>query len=292
MQLAITADLHWGTAHAEGNRATERLVAHLRETPPDVLVLAGDIGAGEQFEACLELFDELTCRKALVPGNHDIWVRSDDERGDSLDVYDRHLPQVAREHGFDYLDAGPLLIPEADLAIVGSINWYDYSWSIDQLRALIPDEYESRLARKRFSRGRHNDANFVRWHHDDASFTRHTVATFQRHLGEALEQVSHVLAVTHHPPFRELNYPVPAGQSPDLDRLLWEAFSGNLAMEDVLRTHADRVAMAFCGHTHFAREGIFADIPGHNVGGDYNFKRLLWVDWPGGTVRAQEFRSE
>src|SRR5688572_24825993 len=125
-RIAVTADLHFGTRHAAGHRATLDLVASLAEQSPDLLILAGDIGAGDDFERCLELFDSFTCLKAAVPGNHDIWVRTDDERGDSLDVYEHHLPAICQAHGFTYLDQQPLILPERDLAIVGSMNWYDY----------------------------------------------------------------------------------------------------------------------------------------------------------------------
>src|SRR5262245_42827179 len=104
-RLAFTADLHWGI-RAAGDAATRLLVDVLRAEPPDVLVLAGDVGAADDFGPCLALFDGLTCRKALVPGNHDIWVKADDARGDSLRVYREHLPRLAGEHGFHYLDHG------------------------------------------------------------------------------------------------------------------------------------------------------------------------------------------
>ena len=29
---------------------------------------------------------------------------------------------------------------------------------------------------------------------------------------------------------------------------------------------------------------------GYNVGSDYHFKRLIWLDWPAGAVTAEEFR--
>src|SRR5262245_10377630 len=127
LSLAITADLHWGS-HENGDEATRLLLAHLRHQPPDVLILAGDIGAGENFEKCLALFDDLACGKALIPGNHDIWVADNDARGDSLQVYRDYLPSVSAQHGFHYLDQGAFRVKEADLALVGSINWYDYSW--------------------------------------------------------------------------------------------------------------------------------------------------------------------
>src|SRR5687768_5403592 len=94
LRIAVTADLHWGTRHGPGRDATLALAAHLGETPPDVFVLAGDVGAGDDFERCLELFEKLPSVKALVPGNHDVWVTADDPRGDSLSVYRDHLPRA------------------------------------------------------------------------------------------------------------------------------------------------------------------------------------------------------
>jgi predicted phosphohydrolase len=286
LRIAVTADLHWGTRHPAGNNATRDLAADLYHDPPDLFLLAGDVGAGDDFAGCLRLFDKLPCRKALVPGNHDVWVRPDDPRGDSLVVYREYLPRVAAESGFHYLDAEPLVLPDAGVAVVGSMNWYDYTWAIDRLPAAAAD-WQDRLRTKRFSRGRHNDANFVRWDFDDERFTRQAVGVLRSQLRETLAVVPAAILVTHHPPFRGLNYP--KEDPPDLDSLLWEAFSGNTEVEGLLAEFGDRVPLAFCGHTHFAREGTLGPTRGFNVGGDYHFKRLLRVEWPAGTVTATEY---
>ena len=286
LRLAITADLHWGT-HENGDAATRLLLDFLKERPPDLLILAGDIGAGEHFEEGLALFDGLPCRKALVPGNHDIWVADNDSRGDSLQVYRDHLPKISSDHGFLYLDHGPLVVEEAALAVVGSINWYDYSWSIDQLRTRIHD-WEERLRCKMFTRGRHNDGRFVRWPLDDEKFTTEVVAALDRHLKEALARTESAIVVAHHPPFYGLTFPrlVPPVT---VDGLLWDAFSGNRRLETILSQNAERIPFAFCGHTHRARENSLGNIRGYNIGGDYHFKRLLILDWPAGTVSAHIF---
>jgi len=106
-------------------------------------------------------------------------------------------------------------------------------------------------------------------------------------LLEAEAAAGHVIAVTHHPPFRGLNFPRIGPATPD--GLLWDAFSGNRGMEDLLTRHASRIAFAFCGHTHRARHGAWAGIRGFNVGSDYPFKRLLRLDWPDGDATEQEF---
>lgn len=285
LRIALTADLHWGHGGA-GQDATRRLAAFLHEQPPDVLLLAGDIGTDYYFGECLQLFADLPSQKTLVPGNHDLWVRPEDER-DSLQLYEEDLAAMCRQHGFHYLDQGPLLLPEAGLGIVGSINWYDYSWSREILRRDYPEE-EERLFTKRFTRGRHNDAVFVRWPLDDVRFTARMVETLERHLREALAQVERVMVVTHHPPLRALSFPE---QPPplSLDRLLWDAFGGNQAMEDLLARHAERIAFVFCGHTHRERDCHWHGIRGYNIGGDYHFKRLLQLDWPSGRITAHPF---
>jgi predicted phosphohydrolase len=284
LRLAITADLHWG--HRQGNEPTRLLAAYLRQRTPDVLVLAGDIGTGALFEDCLGLFADLACRKALVPGNHDLWV-AEDAPQDSLEVYQRLLPEAAARQGFHYLDAGPLLLPELGLALVGSINWYDYSWALDALRARYPEE-EHRLRSKRFTRGKHNDGNFVRWPIDDVAFTSLVCATLERHLLAALEQAEKAIVVTHHPPFYGLSFPR-EGPPESLDGLLWDAFAGNVAVEQLLARHAKRIAYAFCGHTHRFRHNRLDSIEGYNVGSDYPVKRLLWLEWPAGTVEEHQF---
>jgi predicted phosphohydrolase len=291
VRLAITADLHYGPRHPEGVAATRHLAADLYHDPPDVFVIAGDVGAGDEFGRCLDLFADLPCVKALVPGNHDIWVRTDDARGDSLDVYHHHLPAEAAARGFHYLDAGPVVIPDAGLAVVGSINWYDYSWGLDALRHFTP-EWVDRLRTKRFTRGRHNDANFVRWRYDDPGFARAAVEVLDDHIQEAVRNGGrHVVLVTHHPPFRGLTPPKRETEEPDLDAALWDAFSGNEELEELLNRYAGRIPMAFCGHTHFAREAVHGLTRGFNVGGDYEVKRLLRVEWPTGTVRAVEYHA-
>lgn len=276
MRIAITADLHFGH-NPRGDEATQLLREQLQQQPPDLLLLGGDIGTDKHFDECLQLFRDLPCIKALIPGNHDIWVNPDDARGDSLDVYERHLPGLCAQHGYRYLDFAPLLLPDAGLAIIGSINWYDYSWSLEQMKAEVPD-WETHLQNKTFTRGRHNDARFVRWNTDDVRFTKRVVDTLEQQLVPALEQVEHAIVMTHHPAFRGIGFPqlLPAH---GLDPLLWQALAGNRALEVVLEKHAARVPMIFSGHTHRAAEAALGPARGWNIGGDYHFKRMLMIDW-------------
>lgn len=286
MRIAITADLHWGH-NRTGDDATRLMRESLEADPPDVLLLGGDNGTDAHFEECLQLFEGLPSRKALVPGNHDLWVTSNDPRGDSLCVYEHHLPALCRQYGYHYLDEAPLLLPEDGLAIVGSINWYDYSWSLDRMKAEIPN-WEWHLSRKAFTRGRHNDGRFVVWPTDDEHFTRRVVAALETQLEAALQKVDRAIVMTHHPAFHGLGFPRSA-PAQGVDELLWEALAGNRTLETLLQKHASRIPWIFSGHIHRSVKATLGPSRGINIGGDYHFKQLVLIDWPEGTLETRVF---
>jgi predicted phosphohydrolase len=284
LTIALTADLHWGH-NPRGDDSTRLLADFLHRHPPDVLVLAGDIGTRHHFGHCLDLFADLGGHKALVPGNHDVWVETEAAH-DSLHLYDVELPWACGERGFHYLDHGPLVLAP-DLALVGSMNWYDYSWGRELLHQRFPTE-EHRLRSKELTYGRHMDGVFVRGHGGDEAFTARLAADLARHLDEALAKAEKAVVVTHHPPFRAIAFPSTA-QPEKLDEVLWAALTGNSRVEELLSRHAERIPFAFCGHTHRRRQGCLGPVRGYNIGGDYRFKRLLWLDWRAGTVEAHRF---
>lgn len=289
LKIAITADLHYGTRHNSGNQSTLKLVEFLQANPHDLILLGGDVGAGEDFARCLAMFADLPGQKALVPGNHDVWVRSFDQRGDSKTLYEEYLPTVCQKYGFHYLDDAPLLLPEHDLAIVGLMNWYDYSWNHEELKQRLPD-WAERLETKRFPRGQHNDANFVKWPWSDPEFTTIQVERLTRHLADALAACSNACVLMHHPPLRGLLYPAPEPFS--VESLMWRAFSGNTRVEAILTDHADRLAAIWCGHTHYAIQTAIGKTTAYNIGGDYHFKRLHTFHWPSRMVEERDFMIE
>lgn len=75
----------------------------------------------------------------------------------------------------------------------------------------------------------------------------------------------------------------------DLGQLLLDAFCGNLRMEELLARHADRIALTFSGHTHRANTGNLGSLRGINVGSDYPFELLPYLDWPACTVEEVQF---
>jgi hypothetical protein len=167
------------------------------------------------------------------------------------------------------------------------LRYSDLKNALDTLRKRASD-WEERLRTKRFSRGRHNDVRFVRWPLDDVRFTAEVVKVLEQQLKEALRQCQRAIVVTHHPPLYALSIPR-LWRPMTLDGLLWDAFGGNRAMEELIGRQADRIPFVFCGHTHRARDKQLGSLHGFNIGGDYHFKRLLLLDWPSGEVQAHTF---
>ena len=282
MQLAVTADLHWGLS-PKGDAATRELARCVLNLAPDALAIAGDVGEGSDFGRSLSLFSNLTCLRLIIPGNHDLWIR--DPGHSSLARYEERLPEIAAEHGFQYLDLQPYLSPDGVEAVVGSINWYDYSFADPELEQEYPDArwmYE----RKLFPTGRHNDGRFIHFGMSDSEFSGRVVAHFQGQLTALPATVERVIVLQHHPPIRELFYPGPVTTD---EQRFWLAYAGNRRMEEAVLADP-RVTTVLCGHTHAYRATEVDGRRCRNIGGDYDFKRLLLLDTETGEERWWEFR--
>jgi predicted phosphohydrolase len=282
MRLAVTADLHFGLSD-RGDAATRELARQAAEAAPDAFVIAGDVGEGEEFVPCLQLFAGLACPRLVLPGNHDLWVRRPSSAA-SLYLYERRLPALAAGAGFHYLDGSPFLPPEASLAVVGSMNWYDYSFADPALEAEFPG-VEAMYRRKLFPRGWHNDGQFVRLGMSDEEFTARLVEQFQAQLAALPPAVERVIVIQHHPPVRELFYPSALTTA---DQRFWLAYSGNRRMQAAVLADP-RVTTILCGHTHAACEATVEGRRCLNIGGDYDWKRLLLLDTDTGAEQSWEF---
>jgi len=283
MRLAVTADLHWGL-DPRGDAASRDLARAVEDLAPDAFAIAGDVGEGEAFAHCLALFERLECDRLVVPGNHDVWARG--VTFDSLELYESELPRIAAESGFHYLDQRPYHSASSGTTVVGSINWYDYSFAdpavLDE-HADAPEMYR----RKLFPTGVHNDGRFVRFGLTDEAFTERVVGTVERQLRELPDSVERVVVIQHHPPVRELFYPTALTST---YQRFWLAYTGNRRMQEVV-LRDPRIRTLVCGHTHATCEAEVAGKRCLNIGGDYHFKRLLLLDTETGEERWWEFRT-
>jgi len=126
----------------------------------------------------------------------------------------------------------------------------------------------------------------VRFALDDAGFTALVTAKLAMHLEQAK---SRMIVVAHHPPFYGLSFPR-EGPPVELDSYLWDAFAGNVGVEQLLTRHAERISHVFCGHTHNGRGGTcWGRSWGTTSVATTRSKRLLVLDWPSGDVEEHQF---
>ncbi|MGE0433485.1 MAG: metallophosphoesterase [Planctomycetota bacterium] len=298
-RLLVTADLHFLPTFAAAVRTAiedeaQRLAA--AGTPPDAVVIAGDLGdmidAKQPGKDTRELLR--TMRRAFpgIPiafcaGNHDVWI--DPRSGmNSWDVYTRGLHQLAREEYTHYLDTmGPLVLPGA--TIVGSMGHYDYSLAEPGLTmgsVRVERKHYAKKTPPGWLRPLFNDAAFIQWEPlTDETATQRIGEQFARDLQRAAARAEPTLIVTHTVPDARLNaWTAINRETGDPAGLFLSAFSGTTHTGELIRRHCGDLAtrvpvLAACGHTHQRIERYQdAGIAWWNVGADYGEPRFDLID--------------
>lgn len=288
MRLLATADLHYDfTEHRHG---VEALAERICGEEADALVLAGDTFALDPgcLIRCLRLFDGFRGEKLLVAGNHDIWTAPG---GDSFKLYAETIPNLAEACGFHDLDLAPTVI--GDVAIVGTMGWYDYSFrdeslgiprrfyeakagpgyalAAPELRHLI-DPAEMLPKQAMAARSFWMDGRMVQWRIDDREMSARTVERLEAQLAAAEDDVRAIVAVTHHLPFEEL-----LTRKSDPSWGFGNAFMGSVELGRTLLRHP-KITHAICGHSHARGRQTIGHIEAINVGSTYAKKRLVTLD--------------
>jgi hypothetical protein len=285
-RLVITSDLHYN--HLKSREPAEEAIRRINREGGDILILIGDtaIGDGDSLEQCLSRF-RFSGPKLLLCGNHELWTT----RGDSYFLFTEELPRRVAGLGWRWLETEPFTA--GDLAIVGTMGWYDYSFAQKGLgiprrfyehkispgaAEKFPDEYGS-LFERRDDISEHamevvarwNDGRFVRLGRSDEAFTDECVTRLTSHLQSASD-AKRVIAAIHHVPFRAL---VPPPRSAQWD--FTKAYLGSEKLGDALLAHAN-VTDAFCGHSHFPAEARVEHIRAVNTGSGYRGKVIHKLD--------------
>src|SRR5689334_17194481 len=127
MRLLVTADLHYN--HPRSRGLAEALIDEMNAAGGDVLLVVGDtaVADGDSLERCLERF-RFAGPKLFVAGNHELWTRGED----SHRLFTEDLPRRVRSLGWQWLETTPFVAE--DLAIVGSVGWYDYAFARPELQ--------------------------------------------------------------------------------------------------------------------------------------------------------------
>jgi len=242
-KIVVTSDLHLGITTEEEIRA---LVERIAAEQPDLTVLAGDLGEGlPNVTACLRLFADLPGEVAVLVGNHDLWVHPGCPS--SQELWERALPEAVRAAGMLWLEDA--VWRRGELAVAGSIAWYDYS-AIDPTVGPYTLEQIAEYKARKFP-----DAFFMDWPWTDQEFSARCGDALVARL-QALEDdpaVRTTLVVTHDPVFEVQMLRKPGDHG-------WgrtNAFFGNLTLGQRL-TPMRKLRLVISGHTHVGREGRVA----------------------------------
>ncbi len=241
MRIAITSDLHYDpSGHLTSPEQVRDLAAQIAATRPDLVVLAGDLGHGlASFSACVARFTALGLPVAALAGNHDVW-RDDEAQIGSEALWTERLRAETRALGGCWLEDHALRF--GDVAVVGSMAWYDYS-GVDRAVGATPEQCA--VAKRMFN----NDAVWIDWPwSDQALAARLADGLVARIASAAADSTVRAVVVVTHVPIAEAQMV----RRPDDAR--WgfsNAYFGHLTLGE--RVVAEpKVRAIVSGHTHCA----------------------------------------
>lgn len=288
MRILATSDLHYNIPRS---RASAQDVARRAcELGGDVLVLVGDTAGADltPFREALRLFADFPGRKLVVPGNHCLWCYGG---GDSIDRYNRVLPEMAADEGFSVLDHQPLELDGIGLA--GSVGWYDYSFADSELAIPLPF-YQAKvspgaaaymgmedlttahahlLQERHLSLGvRWMDGMYVRLGMSDEQFTQQLADRLEAQLKILSQKCHRIIVLMHHLPFIEL---VP--QDRPMRFAFAAAYMGARRLGEVLCKFTS-ISDVLCGHSHWRSEVQIDHIRVVAIGSTYVEKHLEVIE--------------
>ncbi len=248
MRIAAISDIH-----ARQDGLDDDLIVAIRqrveEVSPDIFIIAGDISENsEDLEYYLKQLALDNKTNLYVAGNHDVWFEEDIGL-DSLEKYSRTIGDICRRSGFIHLPDE--FCVHDDIAFVGSMGWYDYSFRRDDLD--IPEE---NYLQKQWKGAFWRDYYSIDWPYTDNEVTELFNSKLKYDLDTIPDNVNAVVYVSHHLPFKDLTL--------YKDYLPWDffsAFMGAVSTGAILKEDR-RVRLTISGHSHIRRklqiDGIMA----------------------------------
>lgn len=273
-RILITADIHLGITSLP---RVKTLIREIRDEKPDAIAIAGDIGEGvENILVVFEEFKSLGIPVAACAGNHDVW--NHDKKRPSELLWKQILPAVAKSSGVVWLDHDNLLV--GDIAIVGTIAWYDYS---AQDPGFAHPPYENWKRKGEFDA----DAWQVDWPWKDIEFCKMIEPGFRSRLKQAQDDpsVREIIVVSHSPLFEGQVKRKPK----DFKWGFSNAYYGNLTFGEIVLHHG-KVTHVISGHSHAGMESSI-EIDNHPVrlvtlDSQYNDPIYLLLDLPEKTMHG------
>lgn len=231
MRIGTIADIHFDRhQHLTMQDYLEALVRLIHQADLNMLIIAGDISNhhASTFDFIHQLTERTTVSIYFIPGNHDLWRRSDEKltSAEILQLYQNH-PQC--------LMGSPVVVD--DYVIAGHIGWYDYSFAADRFT------YDKLVS------GKHYGATWQDKVHTDFGVSDRQLSqcfadeVWQDLAGYADYQVILVTHVVTHPKF---TVPMP--------HRIFDFFNGFLGTSDFqpLYRHFN-IPYSVMGHVHFRK---------------------------------------
>lgn len=235
--------------------------ARLGEAQPEAVLVGGDIGEAESVVTYLEeMAAQLPCPIYFVLGNHDYYGGSIVEVRARIRVLCEEIPRMVWLSESDVVDLSP------ERALVGHDSWCDGRLGdLAGTRVVLNDFVViSELAHTDFEARMHELAD-------------QAVRHFQRVLPAALDGHTHVLLLTHCPPWREAAWY--AGKPSNDDYLpFFSCKAVGDALVEIMSACPEKRLTVLCGHTHGGGRAQIAPnvvaITGSAVYGRPEFRRV------------------
>ncbi len=239
MRIAAISDIHARPGGLD-SALIDAIHQSVEEFSPDVFVIAGDVSETvDDLERNLSNLAVAGARNLYVAGNHDVWFEDEKDLG-SLEKYSRIIGDICGRTGFSHLPDEVHI--DNDVAFVGSMGWYDYSFKREELE--IP---ERNYFEKQWRGAVWRDLYAIDWSYTDQEFTRLLDSKLKYDLETLPSSVSTVIFVSHHLPFRDLTL--------YKDYLPWDFFSAFMGAESTgeILLNDRRVVLSISGHSHVRR---------------------------------------
>lgn len=262
MKIIVTADLHYENLSSMSK--VKAMAEDIKREKPDIIILAGDLGeADKNFEACLQLFKGIGCPVGVVAGNHDLY--SFYSTFSSEELWNDVLPRITRDAGFVWLDEENIYID--NVAIVGSMMWYDYSYRSPEL------EHASITYFDKWHKENWSDGKEINWDRNNKEFANELVDMFIGRMDEAdaRDDIDTILVASHMPVYREQSYGYEG------DGRVSDSFYYNLTAGNLLRQF-EKVKYVVSGHTHRGRTRQFGDLCLMTVPSDYGDPKYITLE--------------
>jgi len=240
LRIAAISDLHV-LPDGSDKHLLECIKKRVQEINPDVFVIAGDIS--DNLDVLTDVLATLRiegCTNLYVAGNHDVWFEDSGGPG-TLEKYSQKIGEACRNKGFLHLPDAPCIL--GNIAFVGSIGWYDYSFRRHDLD--IPMEnYEQ----KEFRGAVWYDLFKIDWIFSDIEATSLFNQKLEYDLMTLPKHVTQVVYISHHLPFQSLTI--------YKDKFPWDFHSAFMGAESTGKILEDdgRIILSVSGHSHIRNQ--------------------------------------